>query len=263
MEERKLKATLVEIKDRVAVITLNRVEKRNALNADILDDLTYLVDKFSEDPDVRVILLTGAGKAFCAGGDLGAEVSMDVVTAYHGGITGNILMKKMERCRKPIIAAINGFCLGGGYELALGCDIRIASDKAKIGLPEVCMGVIPGSGGSQRLPRLIGPSLAKMVMFTGDTYDAATALRLGLVDLVYPAATLKQDALAFAAHIAEQAPLALEYIKYAVNEGMQADLDRGLLLESSLFGQLYGTEDQKEAMSAFLEKRPRKPFVGR
>lgn len=163
----------------------------------------------------------------------------------------------------PVIAAINGYCLGGGYELALACDIRIASDKARIGLPEVTLGVIPGSGGTQRLPRLIGPSRAKMLMFSGESLGAEAALGLGLVDMVFPAATMMEEALAYAAGIARQAPLALEHIKRAVNEGMQMDLDRGLLLESALFSQLYGTEDQKEAMAAFLEKRPHKPFIGK
>ena len=239
MAERELKATLAEKRDGVGIITLNRPEKLNAINQDVMDDLYYLFDAYEEDPEVRVIVLTGGdGKAFCAGGDIEGEIQMDVVGSYHGGIEGNRLNTRIEKCRIPVIAAINGFCLGGGFEMALACDIRLASERARIGLTEVNMGVIPGSGGTQRLPRLIGPSRAKLLMMTGNHYKGEAAL-------------------------AAKPPLALEYVKWAVNEGMQMDLDRALLFESALFAHLYSTEDQKEAMSAFLEKRPTRPFQGK
>ena len=243
MAERELKATLAEKRDGVGIITLNRPEKLNAINQDVMDDLYYLFDAYEEDPEVRVIVLTGGdGKAFCAGGDIEGEIQMDVVGSYHGGIEGNRLNTRIEKCRIPVIAAINGFCLGGGFEMALACDIRLASERARIGLTEVNMGVIPGSGGTQRLPRLIGPSRAKLLMMTGNHYKGEAALAMGLVDMVFPAE---------------------ELLDAAVNEGMQMDLDRALLFESALFAHLYSTEDQKEAMSAFLEKRPTRPFQGK
>lgn len=263
METRELKATLAEKRDGVGIITLNRPDKLNALNGDMIDDLHYLFDEFENDPSVRVVVLTGSGKAFCAGGDIEGEVKMDVVGSYHGGIVGNRLMTRIEKCPLPVIAAINGFCLGGGFEMALACDIRLASDRAKIGLTEVNMGVIPGSGGTQRLPRLVGPSKAKIVMMTGNHYRGREALEMGLVDEVFEGEELLDAAVDMAKGMAAKPPLALEYVKWAVNEGMQMDLDRALLFESSLFAHLYSTEDQKEAMTAFLEKRPPKPFQGR
>ena len=248
MAERELKATLAEKRDGVGIITLNRPEKLNAINQDVMDDLYYLFDAYEEDPEVRVIVLTGGdGKAFCAG----------------GGIEGNRLNTRIEKCRIPVIAAINGFCLGGGFEMALACDIRLASERARIGLTEVNMGVIPGSGGTQRLPRLIGPSRAKLLMMTGNHYKGEAALAMGLVDMVFPAEELLDAAVNMAKEMAAKPPLALEYVKWAVNEGMQMDLDRALLFESALFAHLYSTEDQKEAMSAFLEKRPTRPFQGK
>ena len=246
MAERELKATLAEKRDGVGIITLNRPEKLNAINQDIMDDLYYLFDAYEEDPEVRVIVLTGGdGKAFCAGGDIEGEIQMDVVGSYHGGIEGNRLNTRIEKCRIPVIAAINGFCLGGGFET------------------EVNMGVIPGSGGTQRLPRLIGPSRAKLLMMTGNHYKGEAALAMGLVDMVFPAEELLDAAVNMAKEMAAKPPLALEYVKWAVNEGMQMDLDRALLFESALFAHLYSTEDQKEAMSAFLEKRPTRPFQGK
>ena len=235
MAERELKATLAEKRDGVGIITLNRPEKLNAINQDIMDDLYYLFDAYEEDPEVRVIVLTGGdGKAFCAGGDIEGEIQMDVVGSYHGGIEGNRLNTRIEKCRIPVIAAINGFCLGGGFEMALACDIRLASERARIGLTEVNMGVIPGSGGTQRLPRLIGPSRAKLLMMTGNHYKGEAALAMGLVDMVFPAEELLDAAVNMAKEMAAKPPLALEYVKWAVNEGMQMDLDRALLFESAL-----------------------------
>ena len=185
MAERELKATLAEKRDGVGIITLNRPEKLNAINQDIMDDLYYLFDAYEEDPEVRVIVLTGGdGKAFCAGGDIEGEIQMDVVGSYHGGIEGNRLNTRIEKCRIPVIAAINGFCLGGGFEMALACDIRLASERARIGLTEVNMGVIPGSGGTQRLPRLVGRGAASLLLFSGNMIDAAEALRIGLVEFL-------------------------------------------------------------------------------
>ena len=216
MAERELKATLAEKRDGVGIITLNRPEKLNAINQDVMDDLYYLFDAYEEDPEVRVIVLTGGdGKAFCAGGDIEGEIQMDVVGSYHGGIEGNRLNTRIEKCRIPVIAAINGFCLGGGFEMALACDIRLASERARIGLTEVNMGVIPGSGGTQRLPRLIGPSRAKLLMMTGNHYKGEAALAMGLVDMVFPAEELLEAAVNMAKEMAAKPPLALEYVKWA------------------------------------------------
>lgn len=263
MEITDLRGTVVTVNNGVGVIALNRTKKLNALNGDIMGDLFRLMDIFEESDEVRAIVVTGKGKAFCAGGDIGQEAEMNTVAAFHGGIEGNRLMLRMEKCRLPIIAAINGFCLGGGLEMALACDMRFASDRAKLGLTEVTLGVIPGSGGTQRLPRLIGASKAKMMMMSGQKYSAAEALELGVVDRVFPDEKLLDETVAFAETVAANPPLAVEYIKHAVNQGMECDLDRGLILESALFAQLYGTEDQTEAMNAFLERREHRPFTGR
>ena len=255
MAERELKATLAEKRDGVGIITLNRPEKLNAINQDIMDDLYYLFDAYEEDPEVRVIVLTGGdGKAFCAGGDIEGEIQMDVVGSYHGGIEGNRLNTRIEKCRIPVIAAINGFCLGGGFEMALACDIRLASERARIGLTEVNMGVIPGSGGTQRLPRLIGPSRAKLLMMTGNHYKGEAALAMGLVDMVFPAEELLDAAVNMAKEMAAKPPLALEYVKWAVNEGMQMDLDRALLFESALFNDLPAPAEPRAPRNMILKQ---------
>lgn len=263
MDTSKLQATLFESRDRVALITLNRVKKLNSMNQQIIDDLNYIMDELENDDSCRVLVITGAGKAFCAGGDMNAEIKMDVMTAFHGGLIGQRLLNRIQAFPKPVIAAINGFCLGGGMELALASDIRFCSDKAKLGLTEVNMGVIPGCGGSQRLPRLIGASKAKMVMMSGLQYTAAEAYEIGMVDKVVPADKLMDEVMAYAKNMAAKPPLALEYVKRAVDEGGEMNLEQGLVFESALFAHLYSTEDQHEAMAAFLEKRAPKPFQGK
>ena len=261
MAERELKATLAEKRDGVGIITLNRPEKLNAINQDIMDDLYYLFDAYEEDPEVRVIVLTGGdGKAFCAGGDIEGEIQMDVVGSYHGGIEGNRLNTRIEKCRIPVIAAINGFCLGGGFEMALACDIRLASERARIGLTEVNMGVIPGSGGTQRLPRRVGIAKAKELIFSGKVIGAAEAEKIGLVNAVYAPEELIPGAIAMAKSFTANAPIAVKYSKACIDRGMQMDIDDGIALENELFAMCFATADQKEGMSAFVEKRKEKHF---
>ena len=256
MAERELKATLAEKRDGVGIITLNRPEKLNAINQDIMDDLYYLFDAYEEDPEVRVIVLTGGdGKAFCAGGDIEGEIQMDVVGSYHGGIEGNRLNTRIEKCRIPVIAAINGFCLGGGFEMALACDIRLASERARIGLTEVNMGVIPGSGGTQRLPRLVGRGAASLLLFSGNMIDAAEALRIGLVDKIVPHDALAAEVSALAEGIARQARCAVQQTKRCIRHGLESGLESGLSYEAQAFGLCFSTKEQKDRMRAFVNRR--------
>ena len=247
----------------IAVITMENAAKLNALSTSFLQELCAVFRAVEEDRDLFVVVITGCQKAFIAGADISEMATLSAAEALVWGKLGTDLNLQIERLRVPVIAAINGFCLGGGFEMALACDIRLASERARIGLTEVNMGVIPGSGGTQRLPRLIGPSRAKLLMMTGNHYKGEAALAMGLVDMVFPAEELLEAAVNMAKEMAAKPPLALEYVKWAVNEGMQMDLDRALLFESALFAHLYSTEDQKEAMSAFLEKRPTRPFQGK
>ena len=248
----------------IAVLTVNRPKALNALDALTFDEIEAAINDVGRDESVRVLIVTGSGdKAFVAGADIPSIRALK--SAHEGAMTarrGQEVFDGIERLEKPVIAAVNGFALGGGCELALSCDIRLAADTAKMGLPEINLGLIPGYGGSQRLPRLIGKSLAKRIMFTGDMVDAAEALRIGLVDEVVPAAELIGAAKKLAAKLASKAPIALGLGKRAVNEGMESDLDRGCILEAALFGIAVGTEDRIEGTSAFLEKR-KAEFKGR
>ena len=250
-------------KDHIAVVTMNRPEALNALNKAVFTDLEVALDDVERDDEVYVVIITGAGRAFIAGADIGEMAPMNVAEGLAFSELGNRILMRVDMMEKPTIAAVNGFALGGGCEMALACDIRIASEKAKFGQPEVGLGITPGFSGTQRLPRLIGPSRAKLLMMTGNHYKGEAALAMGLVDMVFPAEELLDAAVNMAKEMAAKPPLALEYVKWAVNEGMQMDLDRALLFESALFAHLYSTEDQKEAMSAFLEKRPTRPFQGK
>ena len=252
-----------EKRGHLAVITMQNTAKLNALSLSFLSDISEAFEKVEADREIFCCILTGCEKAFIAGADISEMVHLSAAESLFWGKAASDLGNRIEHCRVPVIAAINGFCLGGGFEMALACDIRLASERARIGLTEVNMGVIPGSGGTQRLPRLIGPSRAKLLMMTGNHYKGEAALAMGLVDMVFPAEELLEAAVNMAKEMAAKPPLALEYVKWAVNEGMQMDLDRALLFESALFAHLYSTEDQKEAMSAFLEKRPAGPFQGK
>lgn len=255
---------LLEKDGAIATLTINRPKALNALDALTFDEIEAAVAEVGKDDALRVLIVTGAGeKAFVAGADIPSLNALN--SAFDGAAVsrrGQEVFDTIERLEKPVLAAINGFALGGGCELALSCDIRFAADTAKMGLPEINLGLLPGYGGSQRLPRLVGKSIAKKIMFTGDMVDAAEALRIGLVDEVVPAADLMDVVKKFAAKLAGKAPLAMALAKRAVNEGMETDLDRANIFEASLFGIAIGSEDMKEGTGAFLEKR--KPsFKGR
>ena len=258
-----LKYDVIGQEKNVGLITINRPEALNAMNTETVNDLRDLLKEIDQDEAIRCLILTGEGRAFCSGGDINEESEKNVITGYEFSRNCMEVLDQMEHFRTPVIAAINGYALGGGLEFALACDIRIASKTAKLGSPEITLAVIPGWGGTQRLPRLIPVSKAKQLMFTGDSVSAQEAYRIGLVDEVSEPEELMADALRMAEKIAHWGPLAMKYLKTAVNDGLQCDLQRGLQIEAALFAQLYGTEDQQEAMHAFLEKRPPKPFVGK
>jgi len=247
----------------VAVLTIDRPKVLNALNDATIAELSRAFDELAADPDIRCIILTGGGdKAFVAGADIGELARCDVQGGIAKSKRGIDLLFKMEGLPKPIIAAINGFALGGGCEIAMACDFRIAADTAQLGQPEVTLGIIPGYGGTQRLPRLVGAGTAKKLLFTGDRIKADEALRIGLVDEVVPAAGLMEHCQKLAQRISERGPLAVATVKKAVNFGLNVDLPAGCEYEITHFGVLCASEDQKEGCNAFLEKR--KPgFTGR
>jgi enoyl-CoA hydratase len=248
-------SVLTTIDGRVATITVNRPDKLNALNEATRAGICATLARLEDDADVRVVILTGAGqKAFIAGADIG-EFEGRTPVAQHRVMTGTNVFDTMERFPKPVIAAINGFCLGGGCELAMACDIRIASDTAKLGQPEVNLGILPGGGGTQRLPRLVGLGNAYKLLYTGDLVPAAEAQRLGLVDDVVPLAELMTRVRALANTIATKSPVALRYIKEAVRASVRTPMDEGLRLERSLFGLVFASSDKEEGVKAFLEKR--------
>lgn len=241
----------------VAVITIAREQVRNALSSAVVGEIYAALEAVERDDAVRVAVVTGAGeRAFAAGADIGelrALPGADDARRYSEET--HQLGLFIARMRKPVIAAINGFALGGGLELALSCDIRLAADTARMGQPEINLGIIPGWGGTQRLPRLIGPAAARLLCLTGDMIDAQEALRLGLVERVVPAAELMAAATALARQLAGKAPLAVAAIKQAINRGLDMPLAEGCMYEAALFGAVAATEDAREGTSAFLEKR--------
>ncbi len=252
-----MSSVLVEKAGRTAWVTLNRPEKLNALNNELLKELDLAFATLEEDAEVGVVVVTGAGeKAFVAGADISELKDLDSATARIQALKGQEVFNRIERMPKPVLAAVNGFALGGGCELALACHIRIASENARFGLPEVSLGIIPGYGGTQRLPRLVGKSAALDMILTGDMVGAADALRMGLVSRVVPQADLKALAEKMAATILSRGPLALRSALTAVHEGIEMPLSKGLEFEASLFGLLAASADMKEGMGAFLEKRP-------
>ncbi len=240
----------------IATVTLNRPEVLNALNVGLFNDLERVFTFLAQDPVVRVVLLTGAGaKAFAAGADIAELARTDASSGEDLAHRGQHVFALIESSRHPVIACINGFALGGGCELALACTFRLAADTARLGQPEVKLGLIPGYGGTQRLPRLVGQSAGLKLILTGEMISAGEALRIGLVDEVTPAAELMTRAHALASIIAAQAPLAVEAALEAVHSGLALHLDEGLSLEASLFGRLSHTADKHEGVHAFLEKR--------
>jgi len=254
---------LLEKCDGIATVTVNRPKALNALNEETLQELLCCFAGLESDPAVRAVILTGAGeKAFVAGADIAGMREMDAVAARKFALLGQKVMNAIEHLPKPVIAAVGGFALGGGCELALACDIRLASDNARFGQPEVNLGVIPGFAGTQRLPRLIGKGRAKELLFTGDMIDAAEAFRLGLVNRVVPRAELLGAARELAAKIAGKGAIAIALCKDAVDNGLEMESDKACRYEADQFALCFATADQKEGMAAFLEKRPAS-FQGR
>lgn len=249
----------VEREGAIATVTLDRPEVLHALDTVMFDELERAFDELTTDASVRVILLTGSGeRAFAAGADIRALVDKDSVSGRAASERGQQVFLQIERCGKPVLACINGVALGGGCELALACTFRIASERAKLGLPELKLGLIPGYGGTQRLPRIIGRSAALRLMLTGTAVDASEALRLGLVDEVVSAPELMPRARALAESIAGMAPLAISAVMQAVARGEGLPIQDAMNVEADLFGQLCGTADKREGLAAFLEKRPAK-----
>jgi enoyl-CoA hydratase len=247
----------VEKRSPLAVVTLDRPKALNALNAATFAELDDAFDNFVSDAEVRVVLLTGAGgRAFAAGADIRELVALAEEEGRAFALRGQHVLRKIETLGKPVIACIQGFALGGGCELALACTLRLAAADARLGQPEVKLGVIPGYGGTQRLPRLVGRGHAFNMLLTGAIIDAETALRIGLVDEVVPVLELMPRAEALAREIAANAPLAIAQVLHIVDEGIDLPLDLGLLREAARFGQLCATSDKAEGTRAFLEKRP-------
>ncbi len=245
---------LLEKGDHVATITINRPDKLNALNEPTRCELIGVLNDLRNDRDVRVVIITGAGKAFIAGADISEFAGRTPVDQFRV-MKEPTVYEAVDMFPKPVIAAINGFCLGGGCELAMACDVRIASDKAKLGQPEVNLGIMPGGGGTQRLPRLVGLGNAYKLLFTGDMISAAEAHRIGLVDEVVEADKLLERVSELANSIALKSPVALQLIKEAVRASVRTPLDEGLRHEVTLFGLAFSSDDKNEGVSAFLEKR--------
>ncbi len=248
---------IVEKKESVAVVTINRPRVLNALNRRTLEELASALEGIREDAEIRAVILTGAGeKAFVAGADISELERLDSLSAQATARFGQRVTRLIESLGKPVIAAVNGFALGGGCELAMACTLRIASDKAKFGQPEVKLGLIPGYGGTQRLARLVGCGRALELVLTGNPISAEEALRIGLVNRVVPADVLVEEARKIALSIASVGPLAAQLAMEAVYDGYGLTLDDGLVREANLFGLVFSTKDAKEGLKAFLEKRP-------
>ena len=252
-----------EQKDQVAVLTIDRPEALNALNTQVLCDLDEAIAKVEQADDVRVVILTGAGRSFVAGADIGEMKGFSAIDGKKFGVHGGSIFLRLENLSKPVIAAVNGFALGGGCELAMACDIRLASEKAKFGQPETGLGITPGFGGTQRLPRIVGVSKALELILTAKTIGAEEAKAIGLVSEVYPAEELMDKAMELAQAICANAPIAVAESKRCIRMGMQTDISTGAAFEAEAFGVTCGTEDKNEGMGAFLEKRKEKHFQNR
>ena len=253
----------LERRGAVGVITMNRPEALNALNADVLHDLETVLDQVEQEDAILVAVLTGAGRSFVAGADIGQMSTFTAVEGKKFGVYGNQVFQKLENLTKPTIAAVNGFALGGGCELCLSCDIRLASEKAKFGQPEVGLGITPGFGGTQRLARTVGVSNAMELILTAQVIPAARAKEIGLVSHVYAPEELLDKALELANAIAANAQIAVRQSKAAIRRGMQTDVITGAAFESEAFGLCFATEDQKDAMRAFVNKEKLSGFKNR
>jgi enoyl-CoA hydratase len=264
MKEQSMYKTLIyEKKDNIGLLTINRPDKMNAISNELTSELRSLLDELEKDNDLRAVVITGAGdKAFVAGADIKELVDRDARLGRQVSSERQKIFSRIENLPVPVIAAVNGYALGGGLEIALACNIRICSEKAQFGAPEVKLGIIPGDGGTQRLPRLVGLGRAMEMILTGDFIDAQEAYRIGLVNAVVPPEELMDKAMELAKKIASRPPLAVRYAKEAVNRSQEGDTASGFALESYLHALTCTTEDKKEGVAAFLEKRKGK-FKGR
>ena len=244
----------LEAKGPIGILTMNRPEALNALNEQVLRDLDAALDQAAAQDDILVLVLTGAGRSFVAGADIAQMKDLSPMEAKRFGLFGNGVFLKLENFPKPVIAAVNGFALGGGCELAMSCDIRVASEKAKFGQPEVGLGITPGFGGTQRLARIVGTSNAMELILTAKTISAAQAQEIGLVSHVYPPEELMDKALELAQAIAANAQVAVRESKAAIRRGLQTDMATGAAFEAEAFALCFATEDQKDAMTAFVNK---------
>ena len=245
-----------EKQDNIGIITINRPEALNALNTAVFNELEPLVGEIERDATLAALIITGEGRSFVAGADIGEQCPMDLEAGRKWARRGSSVFRRIEKLEIPTIAAVNGFALGGGCELALACDIILASEKAKFGQPEVGLGITPGFSGTQRLPRRVGIGKAKELILSGKMIKADEAKAIGLVNEVYAPEVLMDAALEMARSFTKNAPIAVKYAKACIDRGMQMDLDDGIALENEMFAMCYATADQKEGMTAFLEKRP-------
>ncbi|MGE5188699.1 MAG: enoyl-CoA hydratase-related protein [Gemmatimonadota bacterium] len=254
---------LLDVADRIATITINRPRSLNALNPATMRELKDALESIGARADVGVVLLTGAGeKAFVAGADISEMSRLEPLQALEFSLYGHGVLELIERLPQPVVGVVNGFALGGGCELAMACDLLVAADTAKLGQPEVNLGIIPGYGGTQRLPRLVGRNVAKELVLTGEMITAQRAYEIGLVNRVVPAAELMKTAREIAATILSKGPAAIRLAKMAMNRGLDLDLPNANAYEASLFGACFSSEDRVEGMKAFLEKR-KASFKGR
>ena len=252
-----------EVEGQIGIITINRPKALNALNSTVLEELDKTLDSVDQET-VRCLILTGAGeKSFVAGADIGEMSTLTKAEGEAFGKKGNDVFRKLEAFPIPVIAAVNGFALGGGCEISMSCDIRICSENAVFGQPEVGLGITPGFGGTQRLARIVGTGKAKEMIYGARNIKAEEAYRIGLVNNVYPAEELMPAAKKLASTIARNAPIAVRNCKRAINEGLQVDMDQAIVIEEKLFGDCFETHDQKEGMSAFLEKRKVEAFLNK
>ncbi len=253
----------LEQQGHIGILTIDRQEALNALNSKVLTELSAAIDEIEANAEIYVVILTGAGRSFVAGADIGEMKGFASVDGKKFGILGGGVFLKVENMSKPIIAAVNGFALGGGCELAMSCDIRLASDKAKFGQPETGLGITPGFGGTQRLPRIVGVAKAMELILTSKVIGAAEAKEIGLVSYVYPAEELMPKAIELANAICANAQIAVCESKSCIRKGIQTDIYTGSSYEAEAFGVCCGTEDKNEGMGAFLEKRASKNFTNK
>ena len=250
------KNIIFEKKDGIGYVTMNRPKALNALNTEVLTELDDVFRAIDKDDEVQVAIVTGEGRSFIAGADIAQMSELNGTEGRDMTIQGQLVMELIENINKPVIAAVNGFALGGGNELAMACDIRIASEKAKFGQPEVNLGIIPGYGGTQRLPRLVGKGMAKKLIYSAEMIDAQEAYRIGLVQEVVPAEELMPAAEKLAKTIMSKAPIAIKMAKVAINNGLNTDLKTGVQFEAESYTSTFVSEDRVEGMKAFVEKRP-------